>query len=92
VQPDGVVPHHADHPAEILRNVLPFVMLGARIVIGGDGYAAMAPLYDYAGPAYGYAAPGYAAPAPAYTSPTVIIVTPTPNYTAPTVPVRRTSR
>jgi hypothetical protein len=34
VQPDGVVPHHADHPAAILRNVLPFVMLGARIVIG----------------------------------------------------------
>jgi hypothetical protein len=29
----------------------------------GYGYAAMAPLYDYAAPGYGYAGYGYAAPA-----------------------------
>ena len=43
LQPDDVqagsalitmVLHHADHPAKILRNVVPLVMLGARIVIG----------------------------------------------------------
>lgn len=43
VQPDGMqarsalitmVLHHANDPAKILRNVVPFVMLGARIVIG----------------------------------------------------------
>jgi len=59
----------------------------------GYGYAATAPLYDYAAPGYGYAgygyagygyaAPGYAAPAAAGT--TVIIVTPSPAYTAPPV-------
>jgi hypothetical protein len=46
----------------------------------GYGYAATAPLYDYAAPGYGYA--GYGAPATAGT--TVIIVTPgAPAYTAP---------
>jgi hypothetical protein len=48
----------------------------------GYGYAATAPLYDYAAPGYGYA--GYGAPAAAGT--TVIIVTPgAPAYTAPPV-------
>jgi len=48
------------------------------------GYAATAPLYDYAAPGYGYAAPGYGVPATAGT--TVIIVTPgAPAYTAPPV-------
>jgi len=59
---------------------------------GYNGYAATAPLYDYAAPAYGYAAtaplynyaaPAYAAPATAGT--TVIIVTQAPAYTAPPV-------
>src|SRR5215472_12768217 len=50
----------------------------------GYGYAATAPLYDYAAPGYGYAAPGYVAPGTAGT--TVIIVTPgAPAYTAPPV-------
>jgi hypothetical protein len=57
----------------------------------GYGYAATAPLYDYAAPGYGYgyagygyAAPGYAAPATAGT--TVVIVTPGASaYTAPPV-------
>jgi hypothetical protein len=45
----------------------------------GYGYAATAPLYDYAAPAYGY---GAVAPGTAGT--TVIIVTPgAPAYTAP---------
>jgi hypothetical protein len=54
----------------------------------GYGYAATAPLYDYAAPGYGYAGYGYAAPgyaAPAAGGTTVIIVTPAPAYTAPTV-------
>jgi hypothetical protein len=59
---------------------------------GYPGYAATAPLYDYADPGYGYAAtaplynyaaPAYAAPATAGT--TVIIVTQAPAYTAPPV-------
>jgi hypothetical protein len=46
------------------------------------GYAATAPLYNYAAPAYGYAAP---AVAPAQGATTIVIVTPAPAYTAPTV-------
>ena len=65
----------------------------------GYGYAARAPLYNYAAPVadlappaygyaataplYNYAAPAYAAPATAGT--TVVIVTPGPAYTAPPV-------
>src|SRR5215472_16752578 len=49
----------------------------------GYGYAATAPLYDYAAPGYGYAAPGYGAPATAGT--TIIIVTPGSGYSAPVV-------
>ena len=45
----------------------------------GYGYAATAPLYDYAAPAYGY---GAAAPATTAGT-TVIIVMPAPAYTAP---------
>jgi len=54
----------------------------------GYGYAATAPLYNYAAPGYGYAGYGYAAPgyaAPATAGTTVIIVTPSPAYTAPPV-------
>jgi hypothetical protein len=43
----------------------------------GYGYAATAPLYDYAAPAY-----GYVAPAPAYTAPQVYTA---PVYAAPQV-------
>jgi hypothetical protein len=50
-----------------------------RIDAYGYGYAATAPLYDYAAPAYGYGAPAQAGT-------TIIIVTPgAPAYTAPPV-------
>jgi hypothetical protein len=51
----------------------------------GYGYAAMAPLYDYAAPGYGYTGYGYATPAvaPAQAGTTIVIVTPAPAYTAP---------
>jgi len=53
----------------------------AQAVYPGYGYAATAPLYDYAAPAYGY---GAVAPGTAGT--TVIIVTPgAPAYSAPPV-------
>ena len=52
----------------------------------GYGYAATAPLYNYAAPGYGYAGYGYAGyAAPATAGTTVIIVTPSPAYTAPPV-------